>query len=66
MLKPGSHKGHKHKDKINVKTKHDISSGTCEDKTTGIFLCFVFCLALGLCSDYDLMLMITRILMSQT
>ena len=64
-LKPGSHEQHKHKDKINTKTKHDISSGTCEDKTTRIFLCFVFCSAHGLCLDYDLMLMITTILMSQ-
>ena len=62
-LKPGSHERHEHKDKINTKTKH-ISSGTCEDKTR-IFLCFVFCSALGLRLDYDLMLMITTILMSQ-
>ena len=64
-LKPDSHERHRHKDKINSKTKHDICSGTYKDKTTRIFLCFVFCSALGLCLDYDLMLMITTILMSQ-
>ena len=47
-----------------MKTKYDISSETYEHKI-GIFLCVVFCLALGLCLDYDLMLMITTILMSQ-
>ena len=46
--KPGSHEQHKHKHKINMKTKHDFSSGTWEDKTTRIFLCS----ALGLCLDY--------------
>ena len=35
-----------------MKTKHDISSGNGEDKTTRIFLCFVFCSVLGLCLDY--------------
>ena len=64
-FKPGSHERHKHKDKIRTKTKRDISSETCEDKTTRIFLCFVFCSAHGLCLDYDLMLMITTILMWQ-
>ena len=49
-FKPGSHERHKHK--INMKTKHDFSSGTCEDKTMRIFLCFAFCSALGLCLDY--------------
>ena len=53
-VKPGSHERHKHKAKINTKTKHDICSRICEDKTR-IFLCFVFCSALGLCLDYDLM-----------
>ena len=57
-VKPGSHERHKHK-----KTKHDFSSGTCENKTTRIFLCFAFCSAFGLCLNYDLMLM--TILMSQ-
>ena len=49
-----------------MKTKHDISSGTCEDKTTTIFIYFFFvlCSALGLCLDHDLMHMITTILMS--
>ena len=47
------------------KTKCDISSGTCKDKTR-IFLCFVFCSAHGLCLDNDLMLMVTTTLMSQT
>ena len=42
---------------VSTKTKHDFSSGTCEDKTTRIFLCFAICSALGLCLDYDLMLM---------
>ena len=44
-VKPGSHDRHKHKHKINTKTKHDFSSGTCEDKTTRIFLFFrlLFC-----------------------
>ena len=56
------------KHRINTKTKQDFSCGTCEDKTTRIFLCFAFCSALGfrllfLCLDYDLMLM--TILMSQ-
>ena len=62
-FKPGSHERHKHK--INTKTKHDFSSGTYEDKTTRIFLCFAFGSALGLCLDYDLMLMLMTILMSQ-
>ena len=53
-LKPGLHERHKHKQQ---KTKYDFFSGTCEDKTTIIFLCFAFCSALGLCLDYDLMLM---------
>ena len=66
MVKPGSHEQHKHKDKINTKTKHDISSGTCKDKTSRYFLCFVFCSALGLCLDYNLMLMLITVLMSQT
>ena len=48
-----------------TRAKHDFSSGTCEDKTTRIFLCFVFCSALGLCLDYDLMIMLMTILMSQ-
>ena len=65
LLKPGSHERHKHKNKMNTKTKHDFSSGTCEDKTTRIFLCFAFCSALGLCLDYGLMLMLMTILMSQ-
>ena len=56
-LIPGSHESHKHKDKIKTKTKLHISLGTCTDKTTRIFLCFVFCSALGLCLDNDLMLM---------
>ena len=47
ILKPGSHQRHKHK--IDTKTKHYLSSGTCKYKTTRIFLCFVFCSALGLC-----------------
>ena len=45
-FKPSPHDRHKHK--INTKTKHDFSSGTCEDKTTIIFLCFLFCSAVGL------------------
>ena len=49
FVKPDSHERHKHKHKVNTKTKHDFSSGTCEDKTTRIFLCFAFCSALGLC-----------------
>ena len=57
LLKPGSHEQHKHKHNTNTKTKHDLSSETCEDKTTRIFHCFAFCSALGLCLDYDLMLM---------
>ena len=57
----GSHERHRHK--INTKTRHYFSFGTCEDKTTRIFLCFAFCSALGLCLDYDLMLM--TILMSE-
>ena len=65
MLKPGSHERHKHKVKIKTKVKRDISPVTCKDKTTRIFLCFVFCSALGLCLDYDLMLMITTIVMSR-
>ena len=65
-IKPGSHERRKHKDKIKTKTKRDISSGTCKDKTTRIFLCFAFCSSLGLCLDYDLILMITTILISQT
>ena len=66
-FKPNSHQRHKHKHKINTKTKHVFSSGTCEDKTTRIFLCFPFCSALGLCLDYDLMLMfmLMTILISQ-
>ena len=64
-LKPGSHQRHKHKHKIDTKTKHDFSSGTCEDKTTRIFLCFVFCSALGLCFDYVLMLVLMSLYMSQ-
>ena len=37
--------------KIYTKTKHDLSCGTCKDKTTRIFLCSVFCwLMLQLCS----------------
>ena len=46
-LKPSSHNHHKNKDKINTKTKHYTSSGTCEDKTR-IFLYFAFCSVLGL------------------
>ena len=61
LLKPGSHEWHKHKHKINTKTKHHFSSGTCEDKTTRIFLCFAFCSAHGLCLDYDLMVMLMLI-----
>ena len=49
-VKLGLYEQHKHKDKINTKTKRDISSGTCKDKTTRIFLCFVFCAAFGLCT----------------
>ena len=49
---------------ISKEKKHDFSSGTCEDKITRIFLCFAFCSALGLCLDYDLMLMLMTILMS--
>ena len=64
-LKSGSHEHRKHKDKINTKTKEDISSETCEDKTARIFFCFVFYSVLGLRYDYDLMLMITTIHMSQ-
>ena len=64
FIKPGSPEQHKHKKKINTKTKHDISSETCEDKAR-FFLCFIFCSALGLCFDSDLMLMLTMILMSQ-
>ena len=56
---------HQHKDKINRKTKPDISSGTCKDKTTRIFLCFIFRSALGLCLDYDLTHVIATILTSQ-
>ena len=63
FLKRDTHEQHKHKDKINTKTKY-ISSGTPEDRTR-IFLCFVFCSALGLCLDYDLILVLTTILMSQ-
>ena len=62
-VKPGSHERHKHEHKINTKTKHDFFSGTCEDKTTRNFHCFAFCSVLGLCLDYDLMLI--TILMSQ-
>ena len=40
-IKPGLHERHKHEDKINTKTKHDITSGTCKDKTR-VGLCFVF------------------------
>ena len=50
---------------ISTKTKHDISSGTFEDKTTRIFLRFILCLVLGLCLDYDLMLTFMTIFMSQ-
>ena len=53
LVKPSSHERHKHKHNINTKSKHDFSSGTCEDKTTIIFLCFLlFCswLMLGLWS----------------
>lgn len=39
--KLGLREQHKHKDKIDTKTKHDISSETWEDKTTRIFLCLV-------------------------
>ena len=63
--KPGSHEQHKHKDKIDMKTKHDVSSGSCEDKTEKIFLCFIFCFALGLCLHDNLTLMLVTILMSQ-
>ena len=63
IVKIASHEQHKHKDKINTETKRDIFSGTCKDKTARIFLCFIFCSALGLCLDYDLMFM--TILMSQ-
>ena len=59
-FKPGSHQRHKHKHKIDTKTKHDISSGTCTYKTTRISLCFVFCSALGLCFDYVLILCLCR------
>ena len=45
-FKPSSYERHKHK--INAKTMHDFSSGTCENKTTIIFLCFLFCSAVGL------------------
>ena len=58
-LKPGLHEQHRHKDKFSTKTKHDICSGTCKDKTTRIFLCFSFYSALGLCLDYAVMLMPT-------
>ena len=61
-LKPGSHERHKHKHKINTKTKHDFFSGTCEDKTTRIFLCFAFCSALGLCLCLCLCLCLWRFL----
>ena len=53
----------KDKHKIDTKTKHDLSSGTCKYKTTIIFLRFVFCF--GLCFDYVLMLVLMPILMSQ-
>ena len=59
-LKPGSHKH-----KIDTKTKHDLSSGTCKYKTTRIFLCFVYCSALGLCFDCVLMLVLMSLYMSQ-
>ena len=59
-LKPCSHEQQKHEEKINTKTKYDIFSGTFEDKTTRNFLCFVFCSAIGLCLDYDLMLTLRR------
>ena len=62
VLKPGSHEHREHEDKISTKTKHDISSGTCEDKIARIFFCFVFCAVLGL--RLDLMLVHTTILMS--
>ena len=66
LLKPSSHKRHKDKDMINTKTKLGISSRTCKNKTTIIFLCFAFCSVLGLYLDYNLMLMLKTILMSQT
>ena len=50
---------------INTKTKHDLSTGTRKDETTRLFICFVFRSVLGLCLDYDLMLMLTTTLMSQ-
>ena len=65
-FKPGSHKRHKHKDKINTKTKHlSMISPLGLAKIKQDFLCFVFCSALGLCLHYDFMLMIMSILMSQ-
>ena len=64
-LKPVVHERRKHKDRSDTKTKHDIFSGTFEDTTTRIFLRFVFRSALGLCLDYDLILMLTTTLMSQ-
>ena len=51
--------------KIDTKTKHDLSSGTCKYKSTRICLCFVFCSALGLCFDYVLMLVLMSLYMSQ-
>ena len=65
-IKPGLHERHKHEEKIITKTKqNDIFSGTCKDKTTRIFLCFIFCSTLGICLDYDLLLMLTTVLMLQ-
>ena len=64
-VKPGSHQRQKHKQKIDTKTKHDLSSGTCKYKTTRIFLWFVFCSALGLCFDYVLMVVLMSLYMSQ-
>ena len=51
---------------IDTKTKHDLCSGTFKYKTTRIFLCFVFCSALGLCFDYVLMVVLMSLYMSQT
>ena len=49
---PDSHEQCKHKDKINTKTEHNISSGTCEDKNNTSFslfrLLFISWLLLGL------------------
>ena len=56
-----------HTSDISNENKASMTSGTCEDKITIIFLCFAFCSALGLCLNYDLMLvlMLMTILMSQ-